>query len=146
MINETRHTIINNPPSAKTRIFIKIVYWFSGSFFLFLGLLNLVDKIREQPFQEETIEFWSAFWSVMSLSLGYFSILLLRKIADANLSLMKWIINILFAILVLAVVFIWLNQTNEVVRSFIFSLDTYVWFWLAGGNFERAVNSKTSAL
>lgn len=142
MVDEISKDTSNNLPSAKTQIIIRIGYWLGGGLLFFFGLLNLADKIAEQPSNELRI----AFWSVMSLSLGYLSILLLKKTVDTNLSLIKWGINILFAILVLAVVFIWLNQTNEVVRSFIFSLDTYVWFWLAGGNFERAVNSKTSAL
>ena len=142
MVDEISKGTSNNLPSAKTQIIIRIGYWLGGSLLFFFGLLNLADKIAEQPSNELRI----AFWSVMSLSLGYLSILLLKKTVDTNLSLIKWGINILFAVLVLAVVFIWLNQTNEVVRSFMLSLDPYVWFWLAGGNFERAVNSRASAL
>lgn len=142
MVDEISKDTSNNLPSAKTQITIRIGYWLGGSLLFFFGLLNLADKIAEQPSNELSI----AFWSVMSLSLGYLSILLLKKAADTNLSLIKWGVNILLVILVLVAVFTGFNLNNEVVRSFLLSLDPYLWFWLAGSNFERVVNSKTSAL
>lgn len=142
MVDEISKATTINLPSAKTQITIRIGYWLGGSLLFFFGLLNLADKIAEQPSNELSI----AFWSVMSLSLGYFSILLIKKLGKTDLRLINWGVNILFTVLALGIVFIWFNQTNEGVRSFILALDPYIWFWLMGSNFERAVNSKTSAL
>ncbi len=137
MVNETRQ-VTSNLPSYRTQILMKIGYWLCGSFWLFLALLHLVDKINEQPSNEFSI----TFWSVMSLSLGWFFLPFIRRYAQSPP--ISWGLIVIFAVSLLGAVFLGFNLKNEVVRSFVFSFSPYVLFWLAGQNLGQAVNLKST--
>lgn len=141
MVNETKQVSTNKLSSVKVQIILRIMFWFIGGLSLFFSLLNLMDKVREQPFNEERI----AFWSVISLSVGYLFAPLLKRMVRSYLFITLGCVGILLALLILGVVFLWVDQTSEAVRSFVLSFDPYIWLWIAGGNFERAVNSETFA-
>ena len=143
MVNETRQIVSGNLPSERTRILIKIGYWFIGSFHLFLSFWFLADKIREQPSGE--YDYRIAFWAVLSLSIGCVITQLVKWNSTHQSPIIRWAFRLIFVVLSVLVLFLALNLENEVIRRPLISFGPYVFLGLAGMNFGKVVDFGSSS-